>query len=202
LGVGKVEKILYNVTDKFIFGYMDLDRFQGSLQKCLDHLHEDLASIHTGRAAPELVESVLVKAYEVTSPLKSVANISISDAKSLVIQPWDKSILENILKAITDSNLGFLPSIEGEIVRVKIPDLTEERRKEFVKVMKERVEEARISVRNVRQEFMKEIDSNVSSGLSEDEGKRMKNEVEKRVKEMNEEIENTRDKKEKELMTI
>ncbi|KKR06357.1 MAG: Ribosome-recycling factor [candidate division WS6 bacterium GW2011_GWF2_39_15] len=181
---------------------MDLKDFQLSLDKCIEHLLNDMSQIHTGRATPELIEEVKVNAYGAVSPMKALANISISDAKSLLVQPWDKSILEAIEKGINASNLGFLPSIEGEYVRVKIPDLTEERRKEFVRIMKERVEACRVSIRNVRQEFMQETDMMIESGMSEDEGKRSKEEAEKMVKAANEKVEEMREKKESELMTV
>lgn len=181
---------------------MDLKEFQLNLDRCVEHLLADLVQIHTGRATPELVEDVKVSAYGTMSNLKSVGNISVSDSRSLLIQPWDKSLLETIEKAINSSNLGFQAMREGEYVRVKVPELNEERRKEFVRIMKEKVETSRISVRNVRQDFMKTVDSMVSSGVSEDEGKRVKEEAEKMVKKTNEKIEEVKEKKETELMTI
>lgn len=181
---------------------MDINSFQSNLDRCVDHLLNDLSQIHTGRATVELIEDVKVIAYGTTMVMKSVGNITVSDSRSLLVQPWDKGLLEVIEKSISSSNLGFSASREGDYVRITIPELNEERRKEFVKLMKEKVEMARVSVRNVRQEFMKEVDSMVSSGVSEDEGKRAKEEAEKRVKATNEKIEEIRDKKEKELMTI
>lgn len=181
---------------------MDLDQFKVDISKCLVHLKDDLSQIRTGRATPELVEEVLVNAYDSVSPLKNLASINSLDAKTLNIQPWDKSILENISKGISAANLGFSPITEGDRVIVKIPDLTEERRKEYVKVMKERVEDGRIAVRQVRQRYMKEIDEAQKSGFSEDEADRLRDEIEKVVKETNQEIEDIRELKEKDLLTI
>lgn len=181
---------------------MDTDQIKKDLQKCVDHLEEDLTQIRTGRATPELVEEILVEAYGAKAPIKNYATISASDAKSLVIQPWDKSLTEAISSAVTNANLGFQPSIEGSVVRVRIPDLTEERRKEYVKIMKERVEDSRVAVRQVRQKYMKDIETAVSEGASEDDGDRIKEEIEKMVKEMNESIEQIKENKEKDLMTI
>ncbi len=181
---------------------MDLAKFQSSVDKCLEHVVEDLSQIHTGRATPELVEGITVEAYGTQSPIKSLANINAADSRSLVIQPWDKSLLDSISKAISSSSLGFQASTEGEIVRVRIPDLTAERRQEFVKVMKEKIEDGRISVRNVRQIAMKEIDEAVVGGVSKDIADRNRAEVEKIVKSANEKIEEMRQTKEKELMTI
>jgi ribosome recycling factor len=181
---------------------MQMPLFETELNACLTHLDEELNQIRTGRANPELLASIRVEAYGTMNPIKNVANISVADAKSLLVQPWDKTILPAVLKALSTSELGVMPSQEGDYIRVKLPDLTEERRREFVKLMKERVEHARMAVRNVRQKFMKEIETKVEGGVSEDEGKREKEEVEKRVKEMNEKIEVVREAKEKDLMTV
>lgn len=181
---------------------MDIESFKKDILKCLDHIKDDLSQIRTGRATPELVEEVLVNAYETSSPLKNLATIGIVDAKTINIQPWDKSIVENIGKGISNANLGLSPIIEGDRVLVKIPDLTEERRTEYVKIMKERIEDGRIAVRQVRQKYMKEIDEAQKDGFSEDEADRMREETEKIVKESNQQIEVIRDEKEKDLLTI
>ncbi len=182
---------------------MDVDSFNKELDRCIDHLKEELAQIRTGRATPELIEPVKVEAYGTISPLKNLANISVADTKSLVVQPWDKSVVDMIAKGIENANLGLSVISEGDKVRVILPDLSEERRKDLVKVMKERVETARISVRNVRREQMKELDEMIKEGsIGEDEGKRQQEQVEKLVKERNEQIEELRDNKEKDLMTV
>jgi ribosome recycling factor len=148
------------------------------------------------------VEEVLVNAYETQSPVKNLASISVMDAKSIAIQPWDKTILENISKGISSANLGFLPILEGDRVIVKIPDLTEERRHEYVKIMKERIEDGRVAVRQVRQKFMQGVDEQQKSGLSEDDADRIREEAERVVKDANVEIETIKDDKEKELLAI
>jgi len=172
------------------------------IAKCVEHVKEDLSQIRTGRATPELVEEVMISAYETTSPLKNLATISAVDAKTINIQPWDKSILENICKGISGANLGLSPITEGDRVLVKIPDLTEERRMEYVKIMKERIENGRIAVRQVRQKYMKEIDEAQKDGFSEDEADRLRDEIEKEVKLVNEKIEEIKNEKEKDLLTI
>jgi len=181
---------------------MDLNQFEQGIKLCVDHLIEELAQIRTGRATPEILHSVNVEAYGTQSPLKNVANISTADAKSLIVQPWDKTILQDVMRGLQTSDLGVSPSIEGDFIRVILPDLTEERRKEYVKIMKDRVETARIAVRNVRQKFMKEIDVEIEGGLSEDAGKSQREEIERQVKVANEQIESIREEKEKEIMTI
>lgn len=181
---------------------MDLNAFKQNVDSCVSFLVEELANIHTGRANPALVEGIKVEAYGMENPLKNVASISVSDSKSLLVSPWDKGLKDSIVKAVNASNLGFQPSVEGDAVRIKIPDLTQERREQYVKVMKDKVEHSRISVRNVRQEAMKEIDESVKNGLPEDEGKRLKEEVEKYVKSTNEKIEEVRKVKETDLLTV
>lgn len=182
---------------------MDFDSFNKELDRCIEHLKEELAQIRTGRATPELIEPIKVEAYGTVSPLKNLANISVTDTKSLVVQPWDKSVVDMIAKGIENANLGLSVISEGDKVRVILPDLSEERRKDLVKVMKERVETARISVRNVRREQMKELDEMIKEGsIGEDEGKRQQEQVEKLVKERNELIDDLRENKEKDLMTV
>jgi len=181
---------------------MDIELFKKDIEKCIDHLKEDLSQIRTGRANPELVEEVTVDAYGVATPIKNIATISVIDAKTINIQPWDKSIMDSLAHGLEDANLGFSIIKEGDRVLVKLPDLTEERRKEYVKIMKERVEDGRIAVRQVRQKYMKEIDEALKEGFSEDQADRQRDEIEKIVKETNERIEEIRKEKEKELTTI
>jgi ribosome recycling factor len=181
---------------------MELDTFKKDLDKCIESLKEDLSQIRTGRATPELIEDVLVKAYDTEAPLKNYANINVSDTRSLIVIPWDKGIMDNISKAISSADMGFSPVSEGDHVRVMLPELTEERRTEYVKVMKERVEDARIAVRQVRQDYMQDIDEAQKEGFSEDQADRLREEGEKLVKESNAHIEEIREKKEEELMTI
>lgn len=181
---------------------MDIDIFKTDLDKCVDNLTEDLAQIRTGRATPELIQDVLINAYQTEAPLKNYATINVADNRSLIVIPWDKSIMDNISKGISSANLGFNPVSEGDHVRVSIPDLTQERRVEYVKVMKERVEDARIAVRQVRQKFMQDIDEQQKQGFSEDQADMLREEGEKLVKESNVKIEEIKDKKEEELMTI
>ena len=181
---------------------MDIDIFKTDLDKCVDNLTEDLAQIRTGRATPELIQDVLINAYQTEAPLKNYATINVADNRSLIVIPWDKSIMDNISKGISSANLGFNPVSEGDHVRVMIPDLTQERRVEYVKVMKERVEDARIALRQVRQKFMQDIDEQQKQGFSEDQADMLREEGEKLVKESNVKIEEIKDKKEEELMSI
>jgi ribosome recycling factor len=181
---------------------MDLKEFQGNIDKCISHLKEELSQINTGRANPELIQDLEIDAYNTKTPLKAIANISVSDARSLVVQPWDKTYVESIDAAVRNAGLGLSPVIEGDHVRVSIPDLTEERRNEYVKLMKERIEDGRVAVRQVRQNTMQEVDLYQEEGLSEDDADRLRVEVEKVVKETNQMIEEIKEKKEQDLLKI
>jgi ribosome recycling factor len=181
---------------------MDLNNFSNDLQEVLEFLKEELSQIRSGRATPELLFGVQVEAYGARTPLKNVATISVSDSKSLLVSPWDKGLVSTIDSGIRNSGLGVSCSAEGSSVRVRVPDMTEERRKEYVKIMNDRVEHGRISVRNVRQKYMKEVEAEVEDGLSEDQGKRFEQEIEKQVKDSNEKLEVIRKAKEEELMSV
>ncbi len=181
---------------------MDINSFKNDIKKCIDNLVEDLSQIRTGRATPELIQDIPVKAYSTEAPLKNYATINASDTRSLLVIPWDKSIIDNISSSISNANLGFSAVAEGDHIRVTIPELTEERRKDYVKVMKERIEDARVAVRQVRQKFMKDIDESLGSGFSEDDADRLREEGEKIVKESNSKIEELKEAKETELMTF
>lgn len=181
---------------------MDIESFETDIQKCIDNLVEDLSQIRTGRATPELIQDIAIKAYGTEAPLKNYSTINISDNRSLIVIPWDKNIIDSIVSGITSANLGFGAISEGDHVRVTIPDLTEERRQDYVRIMKERVEDARIAVRQVRQKFMKDIDESLGSGFSEDDADRLREEGEKIVKEANSKIEELKELKEKDLMSI
>ncbi len=172
--------------------------FKKEFEKIIESMVEDFARIRTGRATPELIENVKIDVYGSEMSLKSIATISVSDARSLLVQPWDKGSLDSVVKGLMSSNLGLSPSAEGNAVRVVIPYLTEERRKEYVKVAKDRSEVARMAVRNARQKAIKDI----PEGISEDEIDRLKDEIEKEVKKVNEKIAELRDLKEKDLMKI
>lgn len=141
--------------------------------KTVEVLQRELATIRTGRASPALVEQIRVDYYGVPTPLGQMATISVPEARLLVIQPWDKGSLSSIEKAILKSGLGLNPANDGEVIRLSIPQLTEERRKELVRVVRKRVEEGRVAIRNVRRETMEQLrDLARNKEISEDEQKR------------------------------
>lgn len=195
--------IPFNHVDKlFDIGKMDIESLKADLEKCVEHLREEVAQIRTGRATTELLEGVKIEAYGTIAPLTNYGNISVSDAKSLTVQVWDKTIHENVVKGINDANLGLGVSQEGDIIRVRVPELTEERRRDLVKVVGDRVETSRRAVRNVRQDYMQSVEDDVKNGLPEDDGKRFKQIVEDQVKSTNEKIEEIKKKKEEDLMKV
>lgn len=172
-------------------------------EKIIAHLHMVLGEIRTGRATPVLVENIPVESYGSQMPLKSVASISIPEARQILIKPWDKSMLQPIQKAIQTSNIGLNPVVDQDSIRLSMPLLTEERRKDLVKTMKQRLEEARIAIRKAREDEMKSIDNrHKEEEISESEKFRLRDDVQKIVDEYNKKIDTVGQEKEKEIMTI
>ena len=157
---------------------------KNSMEKTIMALKKDLNSVSTGRASPNLLDTVRVEAYGNFVPLNQIANVSVPDASTISIQPWDKSMVNPINKAIMDANLGFTPKIDGTILRISIPKLTEERRKELVKLVKKYGEDKKVSVRNDRRDAMDEIKKQKTS-VSEDEIKRANDKIQTCKNEMN-----------------
>jgi len=159
--------------------------------------------LRTGRATPALVEDLEVDYYGAKTPLKAMAAISSPEPKQLVIQPWDKNAVQPIEKAIQSSSLGLNPVTDRDVIRLSIPSLTEERRKELTKLLGKHLEEARIQVRREREDALKEIERREKAKeISEDEKFRQKSEVQKQVDEINKKIEGMGSAKEKEIMTV
>lgn len=162
------------------------DTVKAKMMKSIDVLKDELKKIRTGRANPDMIADVKVEAYGTMTPLNQVSNINVPDARSITIQPWDKSIIEDIAKAIQEADLGFNPSVDGEIVRISVPSLTEETRQEYVKLMKNKLEECRISLRNIRGDEIKDLDKGKTAGdLNEDEVKRSREILDEVIGEMN-----------------
>lgn len=168
-------------------------------QKTLDHLHQEFGKLQTGRASAALVENLMVESYGTKMPLKAVASISIPEPTQIAIQPWNRDQLVDIEKAIREANLGLNPQNNGVLIRLNIPPLTEERRKELVKLVHRYAEEARISIRNARQEAMTELKK---TELSEDEMHGKEAGLQKQVEEFNKKIEEASKKKEVDVMTV
>ncbi|MEK9130767.1 MAG: ribosome recycling factor [Patescibacteria group bacterium] len=169
----------------------------------IDHLRQELSALRTGRANAAILDSVKVEAYGAMMDLKGVGSISVPDAKTIVIDPWDKGLLHAIEQAIQKSDVGINPVNDGKIIRLTMPQMTEESRKQLVKIMKEKVEEARVAMRQVREKVREEIlKQEKEKMIAEDERFKLQDDLDKFVKEMGSEIDAVVDKKTAEIMTV
>ena len=173
------------------------------MAKALDSFNNELNKIRTGRASTALLDTVKVDAYGTMMTLNQVANLSVPDAHSIAIQPWDRGLSSAIEKAIRDANLGLNPSSDGTFVRVPMPPMTEERRKEITKIVKKLGEEAKISIRNVRRDAMEHLKkAEKEEHFSEDERKRGEDDVQKKTDQKVKDIDALVIAKEKEVMAV
>jgi len=179
-----------------------LDDAQDSMQKALNHLETELIKIRAGKASPQMLDGLTVDYYGSLTPLNQVGNVSVMDARTLTIQPWEKNMLQPIERAIINANLGVTPQNDGNIIRLFMPPLTEERRKEFVKRANGEGEQSRVSVRSIRRDAIEQIKKLQKDGLSEDEAK----DAEKRMQDLTDKYIALVDKhlaaKEKEIMSV
>lgn len=172
-------------------------------EQTLAHLREELTGIRTGRAHPGLVEHVMVEAYGSQSPIKSLASVSVPDARTLQIEPWDGAIVKDVERALSQADLGASPQLDGKIIRLTMPTMTEETRKKMVKLMKEKLEASRVSLRQVREDIKKESQQmEKDKKIGEDERFKIQDELDKLTKEYNEKIDALGAEKEKDIMTI
>lgn len=173
------------------------------MKKAEEALRKDFLSIRTGRATPALLDRIMVESYGAQTPLKHVASISVPEPRLLVIQPWDKSLISAIEKAILKSDLGINPANDKNVIRLVIPPLTEERRKELVKVVKKKAEEGKVALRNIRRDVMEELKALEKSGTaSEDEVRRAQDQVQKVTDKFIKEFDDILSAKEKEIMEV
>jgi ribosome recycling factor len=180
-----------------------IEKKKADFEKSMDYFKEELAKLRTGRASIGLVDGLLVDYYGSKSPLKQVASITIPEPRTIMISPWDRDNLVNIEKAIRESQLNLNPVNDGVAVRINLPALNEERRKELVKLLNQKAEEARVSIRKTREEVWEEIQEQEKSGrIGEDDKFSGKDKLQKVVDEYNGKIEDIRKKKEEEIMTV
>lgn len=180
-----------------------LDGADELMTKALAHLKDEFSRLQVGRASPSLVEEVRVDAYGSLQPLKSVASVSVPDAKTIQIQPWDRGLLQAIDKGIQMANIGLVPNNDGVVIRINIPPLTEERRKDLVKVVGRYTEESRIAVRNVRQDVNNTLNTmKKNSEITEDELHGGTKRLQDRVDHFNKEIDDMAKRKEQDIMTV
>jgi ribosome recycling factor len=176
---------------------------ESRMTKCVEATRSDFASIRTGRATPALLDRLHVEAYGQSVPLKQVAGVSTPDTRTLVITAWDKGVVGEIKKAIEKSDLGLTPNIDGTAIRLIIPPLNEERRKDLAKVVKKKAEDGKVAVRNVRHKAHDEIKAQLkSSDITEDDNKRMQETLQKLTDRYVKEIDSLVVAKEKEIMEV
>lgn len=180
-----------------------LSQKKPAFEAALDYLHKEFNQLRTGRATPALVEDISVNAYDATMEIKGLASIQTQDAKTIIIEPWDKGLMKNIEKGIRDAGVGLSPVVDGHVIRIVMPPMTEDNRKSMVKRMKEFLEDARIRVRQVREDARELIlKMEKEKTVSEDEKFKLFDEVDKMTKEYQDQIERMGDGKEEEIMTV
>ncbi len=172
------------------------------MQRTVDFLEDTLLNIRAGKASTNILNGVFVDYYGSQTPVSGVASVTVPDAKTVLIQPWDKNMIRAIEKAILDANIGLTPSNNGEHIRLSIPPLTEERRRELVKQCKSEVENARISLRNARRDAVDAFKKAVKEGMPEDESKDGESQVQKLLEKYSKLVDVAFEKKEKEIMTV
>ncbi|MBK9271219.1 MAG: ribosome recycling factor [Saprospiraceae bacterium] len=171
-------------------------------EKSLDHLQKELQRVRTGKASTNLLDGILVNYYGSPTPVNQVANVGLADARTITITPWEKKIIGEIEHSIFAANLGITPQNDGEMIRISIPPLTEERRKEFVKQARHYGEEAKISIRSTRHKILDYIKKEQKNGLSEDLAKAREHDIQNLVTEYSQKVDKIIEGKEKEIMTV
>lgn len=178
-----------------------INKIRPELDKVIDFLERELAKIRTGRASPSLVEDVIVDCFGQNFPLKQLAAISIPEPKKILIQPWDKSYIAGIISALEKTGIGANPILDKDVIRIELPPLNEEYRKELLRLLSQRQEDARKTIRRWREEAWDEIQEGERAGkIREDDKFRGKDELQKLVDEYNEKIENLGEKKKQEIL--
>ena len=181
---------------------MIYDEFKASNQKSLTHLDSELLKVRAGKATPAMLNGVMVDYYGSPTPIQQVANVGTSDARTITVQPWERTMLNEIAKGIINSNLGFAPQNNGEMLIISVPPLTEERRKELVKKAKAEAEHAKVAVRNNRKDALDMVKDLKTDGLSEDLVKDAETEIQNITNSYIKKVDEVVDQKEKEIMTI
>lgn len=182
---------------------MDYKSLEEKMEKVIKSYNERLSEIRAGRANPAILNKIRIDYYGTQTPINQVAAISVPEARLIVIQPWDASVLKEIEKAILTSDIGINPNNDGKVIRLTFPELTEDRRKELVKDVKKMAEEAKVAVRNARREGIDKAKAEQKSGdMTEDELKNAENEIQKLTDKYVEEVDKITSNKEKEVMSV
>ncbi len=182
---------------------MELQELEERMQKSIDVFRQNLSEIRAGRANPAILNKISVEYYGVQTPINQVAGISVPEARTIIIQPWDASVLKSIEKAILASDIGLNPNNDGKVIRLNFPELTEERRKELVKDIRKIAEDARVSVRSIRRDGMEDAKNRQKkSEITEDEKADAEDKIQKLTDKYVSEIDKALESKEKEIMNI
>ena len=182
---------------------MDLNNYEDKMQKSLTNLEGEYTAIRAGRANPRILDRIQVDYYGTPSPLQSVANISVPEARMIQIQPGDASLIKDIEKAILSSDLGLTPANDGKVIRLVFPELTEERRKELVKDVKKKGEEAKVAIRNIRRDANDAVKKEAKANeISEDEQKQLEDKIQKLTDQYVAKIDKAIEGKSNEVMTV
>jgi ribosome recycling factor len=179
-----------------------LDGAKSQMEKTIDHLETELSKIRAGKANPAMLDSILVDYYGAKTTLSNVASVNTQDSRTILVQPWEKSMLTPIEKAIQAANLGFNPQNDGVLIRIIVPPLTEERRKDLVKTAKAAAEDGKIGLRNIRKESIDKIKALQKAGLPEDEAKVGETKMQSLVEEFSSKCDKHLEQKEKEILTV
>ena len=175
---------------------------KASMKETISFLDDKLMKIRAGKANPKLLDDIMVLYYGNPTPLNNVSNVTVPDAKTIIVTPWEKSIIKDIERAIIDSDLGIMPENNGDLIRIGIPPLTEERRRDLAKMVKAEAETAKISIRNARRDANELLKKGVKNGLPEDAAKSAEGDVQKLHDEYIKKVDELFAAKEKEIMTI
>ncbi|MGI6491712.1 MAG: ribosome recycling factor [Peptococcaceae bacterium] len=176
---------------------------EGNMKKSIEVVQREFASLRAGRATPALLDKIMVNYYGTPTPVNQLANISVPEARLLVIQPWDKGVLHDLEKAIMKSDLGINPTNDGTVIRLAIPQLTQERRLDLMKVIKKKAEEGRVAIRNIRRDANDQLKALQKEGMiSEDELKRSQDDVQKMTDRFIKEVDRILSVKEQEIMQV
>lgn len=180
-----------------------IDQALEQMNKSVEATKENFMGIRTGRANPALLNGIMVDYYGAPTPIKAVASIGVPEPRTLSVTPFDASQANAVEKAIRDSDLGVSPNRDGNVIRVTMPELTEDRRKEYVKLAKTKAEEGKVAVRNIRRKTKENIDKSVKDGeIGEDEGERLQKELDKVTKQVTDSLDALLDSKQKEIMEV
>jgi len=179
-----------------------LEEVEESMHEAIKHLEKEFLKVRAGKASPAMLAGVRVEYYGVSTPIEQTSNINTPDARQIIIQPFDRSTINEIEKAILNANLGFNPQNEGDIIRINVPPLTEERRLDLVKKAKAIAEDTKIGVRNARRQGNDEAKQLEKDGLPEDEAKRLMDEIQKLTDKYSESVDSTFEEKEKDILTV